>query len=208
MSWYDVLSRVYDASLEPLYRAPREAAADALDVRPGSVILDLPCGTGQSAPYLAKRLGPQGRVVGVDLSEGMLREASRRVAAAGWTNVHTLRADARTLSQAQLDQLVGAPTRPDRLHIFLGMSVFPEHEAVFQQLWSLLAPGGRCVIADVYSARPNLQGLMVNVMAQADIRRRTWEPLQAVGDAFERRDLPSPWHYGGQMFLATALKPR
>lgn len=208
MPWYDVFSRIYDGSLEPLYREQRVAAADALDVRPGSVILDLPCGTGQSTPYLVERLGPHGRVVGVDLSAGMLREASRRVAVAGWTNVITAVADAQTLSQSQLDHAVGAPTRPDRLHIFLGMSVFPDHEAVFNHLWSLLAPGGRCVIADVHSARPNLQGLMVNAMAQADIRRRSWEPLQAVGEDFERRPLPSRWQHGGEMFLATAIKPR
>lgn len=208
MAWYDLFARTYDASLEPMYREQRAAAAALLDVRADSVILDLPCGTGQSSPYLVRGLGPRGRVIGVDLSEGMLRESSRRIAAAGWENVFATRADGRVLTQATLDQVIGAPTRPDRLHIFLGMTVFPDHEAVFNHLWTLLAPGGRCVIADVYSARLGLQGLMVNTLAQADIRRRTWEPLQAVGEDFERHPLPSRWEHGGEMFMATAVKPR
>lgn len=201
------MSNFYDRALEPQYRDQRRAAVAALDVQPGSIVLDLPCGTGQSLPYLMERVTGRGRVIGVDLSTGMLREANRRVAQAGWTNVTPLHADALTLTQAALNTAIGAPTRPDRLHIFLGMTVFPDHEAVFTNLWSLLAPGGRCVIADVHSARPNLQGLMVNVLAQADIRRRWWEPLEAVGEEFERRPLPYRWEHGGEMFVATALKP-
>ncbi|HVJ91298.1 MAG TPA: hypothetical protein VM580_15950, partial [Labilithrix sp.] len=65
MAWYDVFSRFYDASLEPLYREHRRRAIDALQVKRGSLVLDLPCGTGQSFTALATALGGTGRVVGV-----------------------------------------------------------------------------------------------------------------------------------------------
>lgn len=205
MAWYDLFARVYDQSLEPVYRDQRRLAAEALDVRADSVVLDLPCGTGQSFPAL---IGPltEGRLVGMDLSAGMLREAAHRASSQGWTQVVTLQADARTVTEADLSAVLGAGVRPDRLHIFLGMSVFPRMEETFQNLWSLLAPGGRCVIADVHSPRLNLQGRMVNALAQADIRRRSWEPLEAVGIGFERRPLPVRWEHGGEMFVATARK--
>ena len=71
----------------------------------------------------------------------------------------------------------------------------------------LLAPGGRCVVVDVHNARPGLQGHLVNLLAGADIRRRSWEPLEGVGSGFARRALPSQPLHGGELFLATAEKP-
>jgi ubiquinone/menaquinone biosynthesis C-methylase UbiE len=196
MTWYDVFSRFYDASLEPHYREQRAFAAEALDLHPSSIALDLPCGTGQSFSALAAA----GRIIGVDLSAGMLRAAQRRIAANGWTNVDVVRADAATLSEENL----GA--RPDRLHVFLGISVFSDPHAAFDNLWSLLLPGGRCVIVDVHAERLGMQGRMVNWIAQADITRRFWEPLEAVGIDFAIRDLPSKPLHGGTIRLATARK--
>jgi ubiquinone/menaquinone biosynthesis C-methylase UbiE len=198
MAWYDFFSRFYDASLEPHYREQRVLAAQALDVRPDSVILDLPCGTGQSFPHFAACA----RLWGVDLSAGMLRQAQRRVDAAGWQHVRLLAADATTLAPDALDR------RPDRLHVFLGMSVFPDPRAVFQNLWSLLAPGGKCVIVDVHTDALTFQGRMVNWMARADIRRKFWEPLEEVGQGYSRTELPSKALHGGKIWLAAAHKPR
>lgn len=202
MAWYDFFSAFYDASLERHYREQRVLAAAALDLKPGGVVLDLPCGTGQSFPGLCAGVGATGRVLGVDLSAGMLRQAQGRVARSGLAGVTLVRADAAHL---ELSALGGV--RPDRLHIFLGMSVFPDPAATFGQLWSLLAPGGRCVLVDCHAETLSFQGRMVNLLAGADIRRRSWEPLEAVGAAFERRPLPSLPLHGGQLFLATALKP-
>lgn len=201
MAWYDIFSRFYDASLEPHYREQRLLAAEALDLRPGSVVLDLPCGTGQSFPALAAGVGAEGKVLGVDLSAGMLRQAQARVDRDRLATVTLRRGDAGALTLADL------PARPDRLHIFLGMSVFPEPERTFAALWALLAPGGRCVVVDVHNARPGLQGHLVNLLAGADIRRRSWEPLEGVGGGFARRALPSQPLHGGELFLATAVKP-
>lgn len=201
MAWYDFFSAFYDASLERHYREARVLANAALALQPGSVVLDLPCGTGQSFQGLGSGVGPTGRVLGVDLSAGMLRQAQRRVVSAGLSGVTLARADAAALELAALG---GA--RPDRLHIFLGMSVFADPAATFTRLWSLLSPGGRCVIVDCHAPTLSFQGRMVNLLAGAEIRRRSWEPLEAVGVRFERRDLPSLPLHGGQLFLATAVK--
>lgn len=203
MAWYDVFAPFYDASVEMHYRSQRALAAEALQLGPTSAVLDVPCGTGQSLPHLA---APGRRIVGADLSEGMLRQARNRVERAGWdaTIVH---ADALTLDRAALDAAVGAPFVPDRLHVFLGMSVFPDLEATFANLWSLLAPGGRCVLVDVHAERLGPNGRLVNWIAGADITRRFWEPLERVGEGFERRALPSSIVHGGTLWLATATKP-
>ena len=202
MAWYDVFSSFYDASLEPLYREQRRLAVEALRVEPGSLVVDLPCGTGQSFPHLTRSLGPGGRVVGVDLSTGMVRQAGRRIARDAMDGVTAIVKDGAALTAADVG---GAP---DRLLIFLGMTVFPEPDVLFARLWSLLAPGGRCVVVDVHAAEPGLQGRMVQWIARADLRRRFWEPLERVATGFVREDLPFDRRHGGQILYAAGDKPR
>jgi ubiquinone/menaquinone biosynthesis C-methylase UbiE len=201
MAWYDVFSRFYDASLEPLYREHRQRAVDALRVQPGSVVVDLPCGTGQSFNALAAALGETGRIVAIDLSPGMLRQAKQRAERDAIARVSFVEKDARDLKSEVLGDT------PDRLLVFLGMTVFPDYEAVFEHLWSILAPGGRCVLVDVYAEQPGLQGRMVQWLARADLRRRFWEPLERVGVDFVREDLPFDPKHGGQIMMASADKP-
>ncbi|MCC6214179.1 MAG: methyltransferase domain-containing protein [Polyangiaceae bacterium] len=202
MPSYEAFSRVYDLPLERLYRSARRAAAEALELREGHRVLDVPCGTGQSFDALVERVGSGGDVVGLDLSPGMLREARARVASRGWRHVEPREADALTVTD---EELPGASF--DRLHVFLGMSVFPEPAATFARLWRALRPGGRCVVVDVHAARPGVQGRLVNFVARADVRRRSWEALEAVACGFERRALSSSWVHGGELFLASGDKP-
>lgn len=210
MGWYDWFSSFYDRSLEPLYREQRRAAAVVLRARPGQTILDLPCGTGQSFDGLAPAVGPEGRVLGVDLSAGMLRQAAARADKRGFTQVVLHRSDVHTLDLAAPDLQASAAGRPlqiDRLHIFLGLSAFPRWEQAFEHLWSLLTPGGRCVVVDVHAQQLGLQGRMVNLVARADIRREGWRPLERLAQNFERVPLPSLPQHGGQLYLASGDKP-
>jgi len=203
MGWYDWFSGFYDRSLEKLYRDARVAAVEALAVPAGSAlrVLDLPCGTGQSFDGLAAAVGPTGRVIGADLSRGMLGRASKRCTKLGLANVETVRADVHALTT----EAIGGPV--DRLHVFLGMSTFPELDVAFERLWGLLAPGGRAVIVDVFTNKLTFQGRMVNLVARADIRRRSWEQLEQRSTGFVRRDLPSLAQHGGTLFLAVGDKP-
>lgn len=205
MGWYDFFSGFYDRSLEKLYRDARASAVEALrsgPVGPGARVLDLPSGTGQSLDGLATLVGGAGRVIGVDLSSGMLRRARRRVAQRALGNVELVEGDVHAIDADRVGGQV------DGLHVFLGMSTFPRPDEAFGRLWSLLRPGGRAVIVDVHAERLGLQGRMVNLIARADIRRRSWEPLERRAVDFERRELPSLRQHGGTLFLAVGDKPR
>jgi ubiquinone/menaquinone biosynthesis C-methylase UbiE len=206
MGWYDLFSRFYDASLAELYVDTRRAACEALDLAPGLTVLDLPCGTGQAFEGLVDGVGTEGAVLGIDFSEGMLRQARARVERHGWTEVHLGHADVHDVDAARLEQVRGQPVELDRLHVFLGLSAFPRWEQAFARLWELLRPGGRCVIVDCHAERPGFQGRMVNLVARAEIQRKTWLPLEAVAEQYERRELPSRRQHGGQLFLATGVK--
>lgn len=207
MSWYDFFSGFYDRSLEKLYRDARAAACEALALASGLSVLDLPCGTGQSLDGLVAGVGATGRVIGADLSRGMLKRAGKRVAKNAWSNVELVPMNVHELAPERLPGgSEGSGGQVDRLHVFLGMSTFPEPDVAFEKLWSVLKPGGRCVVVDVFTERLGFQGRMVNLVARADIRRRSWEPLERLASGFERRDLPSLKKHGGTLFLATGTK--
>jgi ubiquinone/menaquinone biosynthesis C-methylase UbiE len=206
MSWYDFFSRFYDRSLEPLYASTRVEAANALDLSAGQTVLDLPCGTGQSFDVLAPAVGETGRIIGVDLSSGMLQRAAARVEREGWTQVRLVEASAYEIDAERLaDATEGRPI--DRLHVFLGLTALERYDEAFARMWDLLAPGGRCVIVDVHAAAPTFQGRMVNLVARADIRREVWTVLERRADDYQRRELPSRREHGGTLLLASGRKP-
>lgn len=76
----------YDASARRTM-ALRRRAVELLELRPGDKVLDVACGTGLSLPLLSGAVGPQGRVIGVEVSPEMLEQARRRVAAEELANV-------------------------------------------------------------------------------------------------------------------------
>ena len=206
MAWYDIFSKFYDSSLEALFLDARRRAAEALDIQPDSTVLDLPAGTGQSFDHLQAHLGEGGHIVAVDLSSGMLDRARERTKRMGWNNISFVETSVHDLTQAQLDAAVGQPTQIDRLHCFLGMTVFPDMDAAFERLFTLLRPGGRFAVLDTHAEKPSLQGHMVNLMARADIRRRFWEPIASRCDAFDKQILPSQPKHGGELVLCTGRK--
>lgn len=56
----------------------RRRCVEWLAPRPGDVVLDAMTGMGQGLPHLARRLGPEGRIIGIDTSRAMLHRALRR----------------------------------------------------------------------------------------------------------------------------------
>ena len=81
-----------DALIDPLGRV----VLDAAEVRSGEVVIDVGCGTGQASLELAERVGPEGRVVGIDISTPMPECAREHASVAGLTQLHFEAADAQT----------------------------------------------------------------------------------------------------------------
>jgi trans-aconitate methyltransferase len=65
----------------------RRRSVEMLPLRTGDVVLDVGCGSGLCFPFLEARIGPEGRIVGVDQSPEMLAVARARLDEAGWSNV-------------------------------------------------------------------------------------------------------------------------
>ena len=79
-SFYGRWARVYDwVATAPGVESWRSRAVASLALDPGDTVVEMGCGTGANAPYLREAVGPEGRVVGIDLTRGMLRRAGERV---------------------------------------------------------------------------------------------------------------------------------
>lgn len=205
--WYDLFSNVYDAWLERLYRPWREQAFSDLALPDGHAAVDLCCGTGQNLPFLAERLGGA-PVVGVDRSPGMLRRAGVRVGEAGWEHVHLLEHDVQRLTLEDVHAALDEERPVGLVVIALGLTVLPEWEQALAAALSLLAPGGQLLIFDAHAERRSFQTWSVELLAQADLNRKVWEPLQAKSDGFALRWLGAPQGtFGGDLLVATGRRP-
>src|SRR5919204_3918272 len=103
--FYNRIARVYD----PIYvtrssMRKRRLAATRLRSGPGAVILVPGCGTGSDFAHLVETIGPTGRIIGVDPSEGMLERASAKIERNGWSNVTLIHRDARDVNAALLSE--------------------------------------------------------------------------------------------------------
>lgn len=72
----------------------RERTARALALELGDTVVEMGCGTGANLSYLREQVGPDGTVIGVDFSSGVLRRARDHVEREGWQNVHLVCGDA------------------------------------------------------------------------------------------------------------------
>jgi ubiquinone/menaquinone biosynthesis C-methylase UbiE len=137
---YQKQAKDYDQSgihgLEPW----RREAVKRLDLKHGDLVVDIGCGTGLNFPWLQEAVGPQGRIIGVDLTDAMLERARLRVAKAGWKNVELVQADA---TQYQF------PTQVDGILSTFALTFVPDGARVIQNGCRALAPGRRWVVLDM-----------------------------------------------------------
>jgi demethylmenaquinone methyltransferase/2-methoxy-6-polyprenyl-1,4-benzoquinol methylase len=74
-------------------KAYRSLAIKKLLLQRGNCVIELGCGTGLNFPYLIEQIGPDGRLIGIDLTPGMLDIARVRVEQSGWKNVELIHSD-------------------------------------------------------------------------------------------------------------------
>jgi precorrin-6B methylase 2 len=129
-----LLSR-YPNFLASSTHALREVAVRSLCLEPGSRVLDVGCGTGPSFPFLVQAVGPDGEVVGVEISPDLAAIAKKRIDQEEWNNVHVAVGPAQTIA------LRGTF---DGLLLFAAHEVLTSPEAL-DHLLAHLDKGGRIV---------------------------------------------------------------
>jgi ubiquinone/menaquinone biosynthesis C-methylase UbiE len=192
---YDRLAKVF-VLFEWLFLLPRgirRRAADRLELKPGDRVLEVGCGTGRNLSHLVRAVGPRGHVYGVDLSEGMLREARALSSRAGWTNVTLIRADATDYT---------LPEPVDGAIFSLSYAVIPRHREALSRAWEHVRPGGHVVIMDAklpsgFTGRLLhpfvLWASRLTVLGNPDVR--PWDELKELTDGVECEEVQFGTYY-------------
>lgn len=118
----------------------RRLAVEALSLKPGDTVVEIGCGTGLNFPLLEERIGPDGRIIGVDLTDAMLEQAGHRVRAAGWHNVQLVHSDA---------DAYRFPADVAGVLATFTITLIPRYDDVIRRAAEALRPGGRLVVFDI-----------------------------------------------------------
>ena len=110
-------------------------------VEPGQTVLDLGCGAGTDLLIAAQMVGPEGRVVGIDMTATMLEcaRASAREMALDNVELHEGLIESLPLDDESVDVVISNGV----------IDLVPDKDAVFAEIDRVLRPGGRLQIADV-----------------------------------------------------------
>jgi arsenite methyltransferase len=110
-------------------------------VRPGEMVVDIGCGAGVDSILAARKVGPSGRVVGVDMTAEMVKKATANAVAAGVTNAE--------FHQGEADRL---PVGDGAVDVVISNGVFNlciDKPKVLAEVYRALRPGGRVQMADI-----------------------------------------------------------
>jgi demethylmenaquinone methyltransferase/2-methoxy-6-polyprenyl-1,4-benzoquinol methylase len=165
------------------YQRLLRAAVERMDLKEGESVLDLGSGTGYIAKLIAPRVGPRGRVLGLDIGEEMLRRARHRCKGSESVEFRRERIDEPLLYHEEFDKVFTS-------FVLHGLEQ-PQRERVIENAYQALRPGGRFFILDwnnfpLEHASPPIKLFFKRIeceLAQEFIRLDLKEMLRATGFA-------------------------
>lgn len=203
VSYYDQFSKVYDwLSPRWYYHEARAYGIEQLALKPDNTVLNLPVGTGQNFEYFQKYLKGKGLIIGIDLSEGMLKKAKEKKTLHNWNNIKILKGDATQINPVWIKENIGKSIQVDAIFCDLGLSGFPDWKKVIDNMLSILSPNGRLVIMDWYIPKPTLRGEFIKWIGKGEVDRPIYQYLESQVVNFT---LDNAFNRGG-VFVATGIK--
>jgi arsenite methyltransferase len=121
-------------------------AIDLSEPKPGETCIDLGCGKGTDLIRLRESVGEYGRVIGIDIAEGMIAKAQRTVDKFGYTNVSVVR--------SELEHLLVPDQVADLVISNCTINHASDKRAVWREIFRVMRKGGRFVVSDIYSTEP------------------------------------------------------
>jgi SAM-dependent methyltransferase len=134
------LSNVPEASVQSFAGVANPHVLGRIDE--GATVLDLGCGAGTDLLIAAQMVGPEGHVIGVDMTPGMLKLAmasAREMGVADRVEVHESLIESLPLPDTEVDIVISNGV----------IDLVPDKDAVFAEIDRVLKPGGRLQFADV-----------------------------------------------------------
>jgi SAM-dependent methyltransferase len=128
-------------------------------LNPGEVVLDLGSGAGLDVLLSAKRVGPQGKAYGLDMTDEMLAVARGNQIRSGLDNVEFLKG-----------HIENIPLPNDTVDVIISNCVInlsADKDQVFKEAYRVLKPGGRMAVADIVLTKPLPLAIQQDLMAWA-----------------------------------------
>lgn len=135
------VAKRYDFSMPPFFAMWKKKAFNDSSLKSGDKVLVFCCGTGLDFPHIQRKIGKNGRIVGVDFSSEMLKQAKEKIEKNKWNNVELIEADI-TKFNGEFGGKFDAGV------CTLGMSIIPDYKSAYRNLTSYVKSGGEIIIGD------------------------------------------------------------
>ena len=201
---YDKIGSNYDSKVNLVFlgldRIYRKKAINKLNLKEGDTVLELGCGTGVNFEYIMKKIGPKGKIIGVDISLSMLEVAKKRKEKKKWNNIELIQQD---ITKLKLNQKV------DAIFTMFVMSLVKGYKDAVRIASTYLKKGGSFVMLD--GKEPKGYGKMFFPIAKyvgrkfsnvdRDFKKELWIVLMK---SLNNVDMTE--HALGMVFIAKAIK--
>ncbi len=171
-------------------------------LQPGEVVLDLGSGAGLDALIAAPKVGPTGRVIGVDMTPEMLERARTHAVQAGFARTVEFR-------EGVIEALPVASGTVDVVISNCVINLSPDKPLVFREAFRVLKPGGRIAVSDLLLTEPlppdiaAMASAFIACVGGAMLERDYFAAIEAAGFVELRSTRTPAW----TLFEATLQDP-
>lgn len=135
---YDAASDLFDHPALAFWNKYGQATVERIALTSGARVVDVCCGTGASALPAAEQVGPEGRVIAVDLSEELLSLGRKKAVSRGLRNIEFVQGDMQDLPYPH--------HHFDAVVCVFGIFFVADMESQIAKLWHMVRPGGKIAI--------------------------------------------------------------